>query len=154
LEGHPCLLSIGAPDSLVRHRTATVACLVHEILPNRAQSTVAASGPLAHRTLSGAHRSDRCPLPTVGATMCRAKIAWSTVGAGDRWRIEQSGAPPDNPVNFSRTPQSIPESSHFTGDKPGAPDTVRCTTGQSGVPSRAGVGCTEPSLFLFFSHCF
>jgi hypothetical protein len=74
--------------------------------------------------------------------------------AADRWRIGQSSAPPDIPVNFSHTPPSIPDSSHFTGDKPGAPDTVRCTTGQSGVPSRAGVGDTEPSLFLFFSHCF
>jgi hypothetical protein len=142
LEGHPCLLSSGAPDSPVRHRTTTVACLVLDFLPNRAQSTVAASGPLAHRTLSGAHRTVRCPLPTVGATTCRAKIAWSTVGAGDRWLTRQTGAPPDSPVNYSRTPPSKPESGEFTVDQPGAPDTVRCTTGQSGVPSRAGVYCT------------
>jgi hypothetical protein len=31
-----------------------------DLLPNKAQSTVAASGPMAHRTV-------RCPLPTVGA---------------------------------------------------------------------------------------
>jgi hypothetical protein len=142
LEGHPCLLSSGAPDSPVRHRTATVACSVLDFLPNRAQSTLAASGPLAHRTQSRAHRTVRCPLPIVGATTCRAKIVWPTVGAGDRWLTGQSGAPPDSPVNYSRTPSSKPESGEFTADQPGAPDTVRCTTGQSGVPSRAGVCCT------------
>jgi hypothetical protein len=33
----------------------------------------------------------RCPLPTVGAATRRAKIAWPTVGAGDRWLTGQSG---------------------------------------------------------------
>jgi hypothetical protein len=42
-------------------------CPMHDLLPNLAHPTVAASGPLAHRTLSGAHRTVRCPLPTVGA---------------------------------------------------------------------------------------
>jgi hypothetical protein len=137
LEGHPCLLSSGAPDSPVRHRTATVACPVHhgtttvacpvrDFLPNRAQSTIAALGPLAHWTLSGAHRTVRCPMPTVGATTCRAKIARPTIGAGDRWLTGQSGAPPNSPVNYSHTPPSNPESGEFTVDQPGAPDTVRC----------------------------
>ena len=66
-------------------------CPVRDCLPKKAQSTVAASGPLAHRTLSGAHRTVRCPLPTVGAAMRRAKIARPTVGAGDRWLTGQSG---------------------------------------------------------------
>jgi hypothetical protein len=142
LEGHPCLLSSGAPDSPVRHRTATVACPVRDFLPNRAQSTVAALGPLVHRTLSGAHWTVRCPLPTVGATICRTKIAQPAVGAGDRWLTGQSGAPPDSPVNYSRTPPSNPESSEFTANQPGAPDTIWCTTGQSSVPCRVGVCCT------------
>jgi hypothetical protein len=158
LEGHPCLLSSGAPDSLVRHRTATVACLVLDCLPNWAQLTVAASGPLAHRTLSGAHQTVRCPLPTVGATTCRAKIARPTVGAGDRWLIGQSGAPPDSPVIFSRTPPSIPESSTFIGDQPGATNTVRCTTGQSGAPPDSPVHLTRVAVWLHtvksFPICF
>jgi hypothetical protein len=58
--------------------------------------------------------------------MCRAKIARPTVGADDRWLTGQSGAPPDGLVIFSRTPPSIPESSTFTGDPPGAPDTPVC----------------------------
>jgi hypothetical protein len=37
-----------------------------DLLPFLAQSTVRSSGWLAHRTLSGAHRTVRCPQPTVG----------------------------------------------------------------------------------------
>ena len=48
------------------------------------------------------------------------------------WRTGQSGAPPDSPVNYSHTPPNFPESGLFTGGWPGAPDTVRCTIGQSG----------------------
>jgi hypothetical protein len=68
MEGYPCLLSSGAPDSPVRHRTATVACSVRDFLPNRAQPTVAPPGQMAHRTLSGAHRTVRCTQPTIGAS--------------------------------------------------------------------------------------
>jgi hypothetical protein len=78
-------------NSPVRHRTATVACPVHDFLPNRAQSTVAAPGPLAHRTMSGVHRTVRCPLPTVGAATRRPQISRPAVGAGDRWLTGQSG---------------------------------------------------------------
>jgi hypothetical protein len=58
------------------------------------------------------------------------------------WLTGQSGAPPDGLVIFSRTPSSNPESGEFTADQPGAPDTIRCTTGQSGVLGRIGVCCT------------
>jgi hypothetical protein len=64
MEGYPCLLSSGAPDSPVRHRTVTVACPVHDLLPNQAHSTVAPPGQLAHRTLSGAP-ADRWSSPRV-----------------------------------------------------------------------------------------
>jgi hypothetical protein len=63
-----------------------------------------------------------------------------------------------SPVIFSRTPSSILESSTFTGDQPGAPNTVRCTIGQSGVPVRAEVWLPRAKSFrflsFFFSHCF
>jgi hypothetical protein len=125
---------------------------VLDFFPYEEQPTVGPPDRLAHRTLSGAHRIVRCAQPIVGATMCRAKIVWPTVGVGGRWLTGQSGAPPDSPVNYSRTPLSKPESSEFTADQPGAPDTVRCTTGQSGVPDRAGVCCTYPTLFpILFS---
>jgi hypothetical protein len=55
-----------------------------DCLPNWAQTTVAAPGLLAHRTV-------RCPPPTVGVATRRAKIAWPTVGAGDCWLTGQSG---------------------------------------------------------------
>jgi hypothetical protein len=38
-----------------------------DLLPFLAQTTVAPRHRLAHRTLSRAHRTVRCPLPTVGA---------------------------------------------------------------------------------------
>jgi hypothetical protein len=52
----------------------------------------------------------------------RPTVAMATIGS------------PDSLVNYSRTPLIFPESGHFTGVQPRAPDTVRCTTGQSGVP--------------------
>jgi hypothetical protein len=82
---------------------------------------------MAHRTLSGA------PPPTIGAATRHVKIARPTVGAVDRWLTGQSGVPLGSPVNYSRTPSTFLESGLFTGVQPGAPDTVRCTTGQSGV---------------------
>jgi hypothetical protein len=82
-------------------------CPVCDLLPFLMHPTVADSWQLAHRTLSGAHWTVRCPLPTVGAPTRRAKIARPTVGAVDRWLTGQSGAPPDSPVNYSRTPLNI-----------------------------------------------
>jgi hypothetical protein len=73
-------------------------------LPFLAQTTIAAPGQLAHRTLSGAHQTVRCPLPTIGVAMRRPRIARPTVGTDDCWLTGQSGAPPDSLVNYSRTP--------------------------------------------------
>jgi hypothetical protein len=38
-----------------------------DLLPIWAQMTVASLGQMAHQTLSGAHRTVRCPLATVGS---------------------------------------------------------------------------------------
>jgi hypothetical protein len=130
----------------VAHRTVqctTGHCPVPDFLPKLVQPTVEDPEPLAHRTLSGAHRTVRCTLLAVGSATCPARIARPTVGPTDRWLTGQSGAhrtvrcTPDSPVNYSRTPPTSPESGLFTSVQPGAPDTVRCTIGQSGVPSRA-----------------
>jgi hypothetical protein len=95
------------------------------------------------------------PLPTVGAGHASPADCAVDRCAGGRWLIGQSGAPPDSPVNYSRTPPNFPESSLFTGGRPGAPDTVRCTTGQSGVPDRAGLRLyTAKSLAIFFFFSF
>jgi hypothetical protein len=121
-EDNSCLLSTGAPDSLVHHRTLSGA----DFFPILAQPTVDDLEPLAHRTLSGAHRTVRCPLLTVGSATRHARIARPTVGATDRWLTGQSSAPPESPVIFSRTPPTKPESSLL-------PEPA-WRTGQSGAP--------------------
>jgi hypothetical protein len=75
-----------------------------DLLPFLAQSTVGSSGWLVHRTLSGAHRTVRCPQPTVGAGQASPADCAADRCAGGRWLTGQSGAPPNSPVNFSRTP--------------------------------------------------
>jgi hypothetical protein len=74
-----------------------------DCFPKLAQPTVEDLEPLAHQTLSGAHRTVRCPHPTVGSATRHARITWPTVGSADRRFTGQSGAPPDSPVIFSRT---------------------------------------------------
>jgi hypothetical protein len=98
-------------------------CPVRDRLPNQAHPTVATPGPLAHRTLSGAHRTVRCPhrpleLPRVARRMCGRPLALATVGS------------PDSPVNFSHIAfllfpraASSPLMTHRI---------VRCTIGRSG----------------------
>jgi hypothetical protein len=143
-----------------------------DCFPKLAQPTVEDLEPLGHRTV-------RCPHPTVGSATRHARIARSTVGAVDRWLTGQSGAPPDSPVNFSRTllsvsrerrlhhrrltgqsgappdspviysrtPPSRSESRLFIGTGPSTPDTVRCTTGQSGAPRPSSLLAKHSQLF-------
>jgi hypothetical protein len=118
-EGQSCLLSGGAPDNHYRQSGA-------DLLPVLAQMTVADSWQLAHRTQSGAHRTMRCPLPTVGVGHASPADCAADRCAGGRWPTGQSGAPPDSPVNYSRTPPIFSESGLVTRGWPGAPDTVRC----------------------------
>jgi hypothetical protein len=66
-------------------------------LPKLAQPTVEDLELLAHRTVW-------CPHQTVGSATRHARIARPTVGAADSWLTGQSGAPPDSPVIFIRTP--------------------------------------------------
>jgi hypothetical protein len=64
----------------VHHRTLSGA----DLFPILAQPTVEDLEPLVHRTLSGAHRTVRCPLLTVGSATRHARIARPTVGSPDR----------------------------------------------------------------------
>jgi hypothetical protein len=66
-------------------------CLVRDFLPFLAQPTVATSGSLAHETLSGAHRTVRCPLSTVGAGHTSPADLAADRCAGGRWLTGQSG---------------------------------------------------------------
>jgi hypothetical protein len=102
-------------------------CPVRDFLSFLAQLIVATPGWLAHRTV-------RCPQSTVGAGHASPADCAADRCAGGRWLTGQFGAPPDSPVNYSRTPPKFPESGLFAGVQPGAPDTVRRT-----------VRCARPS---------
>jgi hypothetical protein len=121
----------GAPlDSHCRRSDAN-------LFPFLAQMTIAALSQLAHWTLSGAHRTVRCPCRLLAWAMHRPWIARPTVA------LAVVGSP-DSPVNYSRTPPIFPESGLFTGGWPGASDTVRCTTRHCPVHHRT-VRCAKPS---------
>jgi hypothetical protein len=141
-EGHPCLLSGGAPDSPVRHQIVTVdgplpiSFLFYRrqplLLPDRWRTghypvhTGQSGAPC--RLLARATRRPQITRPTV---------ALATVGS------------PDSPVNYSRTLPIFLESGLFTRSQPSAPDTVRCArpSWTSAAPSQ--VICN--SFLLFFS---
>jgi hypothetical protein len=55
----------GAPPDL------NSSCPVPDLLPFLAKPIIGSSDPLAHRTLSGAHRTVRCDHLTVGSATCR-----------------------------------------------------------------------------------
>jgi hypothetical protein len=54
---------------------------------------------------------------------------------------------PDSPMNYRGAASQIPEADKFSVDLPGAPDTVRWHTGQSGAPDQ---GCLWYTLLLCF----
>ena len=60
-------------------------CPVRDFLPFLVQPSVATSGWLAHRTLSGAHRTVRCPQPTVGVGHASPADCATYRCAGSRW---------------------------------------------------------------------
>ena len=117
-EGNSCLLS--PPDS---HCSMSGA----DLLPFLAQPTIGSLGWLAHRTLSGAHRTVRCPQPTVGVGHVSHADYATDRCSGGRWLTGQFDAPPDSPVNYSRTP---PTNSREWPVR----QSPAWRTGQSGVP--------------------
>jgi hypothetical protein len=62
-----------------------------DCFPKFAQLTVEDLEPLAHWTLSGAHRTVWCPHQTVGSATRHVRIARPTIGVADRWLTGQSG---------------------------------------------------------------
>jgi hypothetical protein len=126
-------------------------CPVRDLLPILAQMTVADSWQLAHRTLSGAHRTVLCPLPTVGAGHTSPADCTTDRCVGGYWLIGQSGAPPNSSVNYSHTPQTFPRATcspeaslaHRTLSS-APPDSPVCQT-------ELDFGCTQPSHLQSFS---
>jgi hypothetical protein len=102
-----------------------------DCFPKLAQPTVEDLEPLAHRTLSGAHQTVRCPHQTVGSATRHARIARPTVGSLD------------SPVNFSRTPPT--NSRERRVDQTPAWRTGHCPVHPDCVES----WLLQPSLFLF-----
>jgi hypothetical protein len=96
-----------------------------DFFPSLVKPTVGALEPLAHRTLSGA------PF---------RPLAWPRVSRGSRGRPlahRTVRCTPDSPVNYSRTPLVTSREQQVRLSQPGAPNTVRCTTGQSGAPRQS-----------------
>jgi hypothetical protein len=110
-------------------------CPVPDFLPKMAQSTVGSLRAVGAPDMSGAHRTVRCPLLAVASAMCPAQIARLTVGS------------PDSPVNYSRTSPVNSRERPLRSSQPGAPDTVRCTTGQSGAPRLSRVLAARAKTF-------
>ena len=96
--------------------------------------------PLAHRTV-----------------WCTPDSPVNYSGANSRsWRVQSrsplghrtlSGGTPDSPVNYSGAPLDFREGEEFSVKSPGAPDTVRWHTGQSGAPDQRAFRDAFSSLF-------
>jgi hypothetical protein len=125
---------------------------VRNLLPYRVRPTVGPRDRLTHRTLSGAHRTVRCAQPTV--VVGHASPADC---AADRWPRAPLA---HRTVRWIRatSPLSFLESSQLTFDQPRAPDTIRCTTRQSGVPGLSwcwlNFAIFSPIQIFFSRHCF
>jgi hypothetical protein len=102
------------------------------------------------------HRTVRCPSDFAALTSvryCASLFTWQSRPLALASRC--SAGTPDSPVNYSGARPGIPESGWFEVVRPGASDTVRWHTGQSGAP----IFCTLKSfcsnkivsLTLFFS---
>jgi hypothetical protein len=70
-----------------------------------------------------------------------------------------SGDSPDSPVNYSGAPSDFPEGEEFELKCPGALDTVRWHTGQSGAPDQGAFWdvfcslCLNPFLVFLLAYC-
>jgi hypothetical protein len=149
-------MRLGVPFIAPRQLGAVESNLGRQFLPSVVWRT-GQSG--AHRTLSGA----RFPSLNGEADRCRFGSRWRTghvrctpdspvppssrwlghVSRADRAADRWPGRPlahrtvrctPDSPVNYSRTSPVNSRERPLCSNQPGAPDTVRCTTGQSDAP--------------------
>jgi hypothetical protein len=136
----PAWLSGGAPDRPCRLSgvppTRALLLCARRCAFNALQSTVArevAVAPLSHRTLSG--DSPDSPANFSGAD----SRSWRVQSRSPLGHRTLSGGSPDSPVNYSEAPLRIPEGEEFSLESPGAPDTVRWCTGQSGAPDQGAL---------------
>jgi hypothetical protein len=144
LEGKSCLLSGGAPESTVHHRTATVhvRCAISFHFWRSRPLQLRAGWCTGHCPVHTRCTPDSPVPPTdrwLGPRVAHGLRAHRC--AGGHWLTGLSG------VKFSR---EWPVCRSW----PGALDTVRCTTGQSGVPSRAESWLHTDTLFHSFLFLF
>jgi hypothetical protein len=82
-------------------------------------------------------RTGHCPVHTGQSGAPSDCWLLPRVARGFRGRLlahRTVGCTPDSPVNYSRTPLITTREQQVRLSPPSAPDTVRCTTGQSGAP--------------------
>jgi hypothetical protein len=99
--------------------------------------SLAALEPLAHRTLSGAHRTVRCP----SRPLARPRVPRGSVRCT-----------PDSPMNYSRTPLIPSRERQVRLSQPGTPDTVRCTQTELTLADRAISFPIQSFLFPTLRH--
>jgi hypothetical protein len=69
-----------------------------------------------------------------------------------------SGGAPDSPANYSGAPLKVPEGEEMGIEFPGAPDSVRWCTGQSGAPDQGAIWdilcslCLNPFLVFLLAY--
>src|SRR5688500_9092121 len=78
-------------------------------------------------------------------------LAWPRVARRIRGRplARPTVGSPNSPVTFSRTPSAKSRERPLRPRQPGAPDTLRCTTGQSGASDRSSLLAVHSQLFSF-----
>jgi hypothetical protein len=142
-------MRLGVPFIAPRQLGAVESIPGRQFLPSVAWRTGQSGAPpdtVRCGSLSFFGEADRCSLGAVGAP--DSPVPHPTVGTchasrtdsvADRWpgRLlahRTVRCTPDSPVNYSRTPLITSREQQVRLSQPGAPDTVRCTTGQSGAP--------------------
>jgi hypothetical protein len=153
-----CSMHLGVPFIAPRQLGAIERISRRQFLPSVAWRTGQSGAPpdtVRCRSLSLFGEADRCRFLAVGAPdtvrctpdspvppsdhwLCHASRADSVA---DRWLTGKSGAPPDSPVIYSRTPLIASREQPVDSRRPGEPDTVRYTTGHCPVyPDRVVFG--------------
>jgi hypothetical protein len=133
----------GAPATSVGRWVLTVGALTGEA------SGLSVGAPDRSCRLSGAPSARSLTLARTVAHLMRLQ---STVGAKFRCSAGTPDSPvrhrtlsdatPDSPVNYSGAASRIPEGEQFGVGVPGAPNTVRWHTGQSGAPDQGTLRLT------------
>jgi hypothetical protein len=154
-------MRLGVPFIAPRQLGAVESKLGRQFLPSvawRTRQSGADFFPLAKPTVGslgavGAPDTVRCtpdsPMPPTSRWLGHVSRADR---AADRW----PGRPlahrtvrctPDSPMNFSRTPLITSREQQVRLSLPGAPDTVRCTTGQSSAPRLSRLWLNKATSF-------